>query len=61
MKLIAKMASALGLILTVGPSVVVFRGAMDLDTAKIFMIIGTVIWFASAPVWMNRAAAAGEH
>jgi hypothetical protein len=34
---------------------------MELDTAKIFMLVGTVIWFVSAPVWMNRAPAAGEH
>ena len=61
MKLIAKIASGVGLILTVGPSFGVFQGAMELDTAKIFMLVGTVIWFVSAPVWMNRAAAAGDH
>ncbi len=56
LKLIAKAASGIGLILTVGPSVIVFQGAMELDTAKIFMLIGTVLWFASAPVWMNTVA-----
>lgn len=57
MQLIAKLASGLGLMLTVGPSFAVFLGALDLDSAKILMLVGTGLWFASAPVWMNSPAA----
>jgi hypothetical protein len=60
LKLIAKAASGIGLILTVGPSVIVFQGAMELDSAKLFMLVGTLLWFASAPVWMNTVAAEKE-
>lgn len=60
LKLIAKVASGIGLILTAGPSVIVFQGSMELDTAKLLMLVGTGLWFASAPVWMNPAAAEPE-
>ena len=60
MKLFAKASSALGLLLTVLPSVVVFQGGIDLDTAKFLMLLGTAIWFGSAPVWMNRPAAGNK-
>lgn len=57
MRLIAKVASGLGLVLTVGPSIAVFLGALDLDSAKVLMLVGTLLWFASAPVWINSPAA----
>ena len=60
LKLIAKVTSGIGLILTLGPSIIVFLGSMELDTAKLFMLVGTVLWFASAPVWMNTVAAEKE-
>ena len=59
LKLIAKAASGIGLFLTVGPSVIVFQGSMELDTGKLIMLVGTVLWFTTAPVWMN-AGTAGE-
>ena len=54
MKRVARIASGAGLLLTVAPSLLVFQGSMDLDTAKLFMLAGTALWFASAPAWMNR-------
>ena len=56
MKLLSKIVSGIGLFLTVAPSVFVFNNTIDLDTAKTLMLLGTVIWFASAPVWMNKEA-----
>lgn len=60
LKLIAKAASGIGLFLTVGPSVIVFQGSMELDTAKLIMLAGTVLWFTTAPVWMNAGTAEEE-
>jgi len=60
MKLMAKIFSGAGLILTVGPPVVVFQGAMDLGSAKLFMLAGAVIWFSTAPVWMNAVTTEEE-
>jgi hypothetical protein len=54
MKLLSKIVSGIGLFLTVGPSVLVFQGTLDLDTAKTLMLLGTIIWFAAAPLWMNK-------
>jgi high-affinity Fe2+/Pb2+ permease len=54
MKRLARIASGAGLVLTIAPSLLVFQGSMDLDTAKLFMLTGTALWFASAPAWMNR-------
>ena len=30
----------------------VFAGSMSLDTAKLWMLLGTVGWFMAAPVWL---------
>lgn len=54
---ILKIISAIGLILTLGPSVLVFLGLIPLETHKILMLIGTVLWFATAPFWMNKKTA----
>ena len=56
MKLLSKVGSGIGLFLTIAPSVLVFNNAMELDTAKLVMLLGTVIWFAGAPLWMNEEA-----
>lgn len=51
---ILKIISAIGLILTLGPSVLVFLGLISLETHKILMLIGTVLWFVATPFWMYR-------
>lgn len=56
MKLLPKIVSGIGLVLTIVPSLFVFNSTLDLDTAKTLMLLGTVVWFASAPVWMNKEA-----
>jgi hypothetical protein len=48
MKLVSSIVSAAGLFLTIAPSVMVFLGRMDLDTAKGLMALGTIMWFAGA-------------
>jgi hypothetical protein len=53
MKNILKLISLLGLALTIVPSLLVFRGTIDLKLHYNLMIIGMVLWFGSAPFWMK--------
>lgn len=56
MKLILKIISYTGLILTILPSVLVFNGVIELKTNFLLMGIGLVLWFASAPFWMKSVS-----
>jgi len=55
MKLLIKFISYIGLVLTLIPSLLVFTGNISLDSCKMLMLIGTIVWFVSAPGWMNKA------
>jgi hypothetical protein len=55
MKLLIKFISYIGLGLTIIPSFLVFMGSISLDSSKMFMFVGTIIWFVSAPSWVNEA------
>jgi hypothetical protein len=55
MKPLLKFISYIGLGLTLIPSFLVFTGNISLDSSKIFMFVGTIIWFLFAPSWMNKA------
>ena len=57
MKMILKIISAIGLILTLVPSFMVFSGSITLDMHKWLMLLGTIMWFVTAPFWMNKKAA----
>ncbi len=54
MKLLVKSISYVGLGLTLIPSLLVFTENISLDSGKMLMLIGTVVWFLSAPRWMNK-------
>jgi len=54
MKPVIKIISFLGLALTIIPSFLVFAGVTTLDTCKLLMFFGSVVWFISAPSWMNQ-------
>lgn len=54
MKNIIKIISYLSLGLTLFPSFFVFSGNITLESSKLFTFIGTIIWFISAPSWMNK-------
>lgn len=53
MTLLLKVLSFLGLGLTVGPAFLVFAGAISWDTHATLMLVGTVLWFGTAPFWME--------
>ena len=55
MTALLKTLSFVGLALTVGPSFLVFAGAIAWETHAALMLVGTVLWFATAPFWMNPA------
>lgn len=51
---LTKIFSYTGLLLTILPSVLVFTNTITLDTAKIIMLVGTIVWFMFTPSWMNK-------
>ncbi len=53
MKPTACLLSALGLVLTVAPSLLVFSGRMNWLTHAHLMFAGMILWFATAPFWIR--------
>lgn len=53
MKTILKIVSYTGLALTIFPSILVFKGVFKLEDHFLFMIIGMVLWFITAPFWIK--------
>jgi hypothetical protein len=58
MKNILKIISFIGLGLTLIPSFLVYQGVLSPETNNNFMLIGTIIWFLTAPFWMNQKSEA---
>lgn len=56
MKNLLKFISFAGLLLTVVPSILYFYEDLTFDMHKLLMALGTVLWFLSAPFWMNKEA-----
>lgn len=54
MKYLLIILSIIGLGLTIIPSFMVFTGALAFELNKILMAIGAVLWFLTAPFWINR-------
>ena len=54
MKPLLKLVSFVGLALTVVPAFLVFAGVMTWDRYATWMLVGTLLWFLSAPFWMKR-------
>ena len=53
MKTALKIVSFLGLCLTIVPSVLVLKDKIDFELHKTLMIIGMLMWFVTAPLWMK--------
>jgi hypothetical protein len=56
MKTLAKVGSVVGLLLTIVPAVLVFNGYMSLEQNRVWMTVGTVVWFVATPVWMKPSS-----
>ncbi len=54
MSLLTKLASAVGLGLTIVPAFLVFAGSVPWETHATLMLTGTVLWFVTAPLWMGK-------
>ncbi|MEJ2077776.1 MAG: hypothetical protein P8Z74_07190 [Acidobacteriota bacterium] len=54
MKALLKVLSVAGLTLTIVPSFFVFSGAITWERHATLMVVGMILWFASAPFWMKR-------
>jgi hypothetical protein len=55
---LARIGSWLALAATIVPPVIFFYDAMTLDQTKLWMFIATIVWFATAPLWMERGGGA---
>ena len=55
--LFLKIISYLALAGTIIPSLLVFFGDMDLQVNKNMMAISMIVWFITAPFWINKKAA----
>lgn len=56
MKTTARVVSFLALAGTIMPAILFVADGITLDQTKLWMLVATVVWFASAPVWMDRQA-----
>jgi thiosulfate reductase cytochrome b subunit len=56
MTALLKWISFLGLALTVAPAFFVFNGAIAWETHATWMLVGTLLWFVTAPFWMRERA-----
>lgn len=55
MKQLLMGVSAIALGLTVIPAFLVWQGDLAWETHAQLMLLGTVLWFASAPFWMGKS------
>jgi hypothetical protein len=49
-----QLISLSGLLLTVVPAFLVFAGAIQWTTHARLMLLGMLLWFATAPLWIGR-------
>ncbi|MFA9453911.1 MAG: hypothetical protein ACERK6_08350 [Candidatus Aminicenantaceae bacterium] len=52
--------SLIGLILTLGPSLLVFAGRLTWQIHALLMAIGMVLWFVSTPLALRRPVSRDE-
>jgi len=53
MRTLLKIISYIGLILTVIPSILYFMEKISQETSNDLMTLGMILWFVSAPFWIN--------
>jgi len=55
MKPILKIVAGMGLLLTAGAPTLTYLGTIDVALDKKLLIVGMLLWFASAPLIMKAA------
>lgn len=53
---IARVVSWLALAGSIVPAMLFVKDQITLDQTKLWMLIATAVWFAAAPIWMERHA-----
>ncbi len=51
---IIQIISWLALIGTIVPSALYLAGRIDLDQSKWLLLVATIVWFVTAPLWIGR-------
>ena len=54
MKGLIKIISVIGLALNIIPAVLVFNNIISFESYKTLMLSGTLMWFLTAPFWVNE-------
>lgn len=52
--------SVIGLIMTIIPPILMFLGRMELSEIKTWMGVGMVMWFVTAPFWINKSVESNQ-
>jgi hypothetical protein len=53
-KTLAIVCSLIALAATIVPPLLFMRDVLTLEAVKVWMLAGTVVWFAATPAWMER-------
>jgi hypothetical protein len=54
MKILIPLVSAAALALTLGPACLYFADIVGKPRMQSLMLVGTILWFASAPLWLGK-------
>lgn len=54
MRSVLKVVSFAGLALMLASAALVFAGVMDKGLYYVLAFVGTVVWFGTVPLWMQR-------
>ena len=54
MKILSGSIAYIALLATIVPAVLVFFGAIELEIHKNIMTVGMILWFVTAPLYMNK-------
>lgn len=55
MKIFLILLSVIGLIATIVPPILLFLGKIELGDMKTWMGVGMLLWFVTAPFWINKS------
>jgi hypothetical protein len=60
MRIVLQIVSCAALVATIVPSILFLVGRLTLDQSKWTLLLATVVWFATAPLWMGRGGSVEE-
>lgn len=54
MRIVLQILSWAAIVATILPSILFLAGRVTLDQSKWALLVATVVWFVTAPLWMGR-------